>query len=850
MPVSYVPFDLQMGYIHHWLVAGPQAIEAQPLELLGNAASKVRVAQYYYEQESGIRQLPVEPGPLPESTFTVGGREAQWAYVACAEDHFVDLTDVYAAATYLRAWAYTQLVCADAQRLLLTLTTNGPTDLWLNGTHIQRGDSFDNHSSALEVTLHEGVNELLVRFEQVCAGACLHRFALRITEPAGSISTQIPTAIEDIAHRNQLASIFNQAYLDRDVFPSEEMIAVHWPDDLEASDDLIIRLQTPSARIYAESKASAAPGQSWSMVQAYQAPQGPLRLRFMPPLELYYDENLRVLREIPLWGMGRQAYSETVYGTYPERRLEALRHARRGRDDLFAESAKMALGQWEAVDVPVMLRSIGAIRRGEIDSPLCLVGLLGILHRWGEHDKFPTSLCEPLEACILGFTGWADAPNREGLGVEAESTQILLYAGEILAGQLYPKRTFADSGKTGQWHRERGERSALAWLRQRSAGGFADWDSGRAFEAELIALAHLMDLAETEGVWQMVGVILDKLLFTIALNAYRGVFGATQGAADVTSIKGGLLAPTSGIIRLLWGEGVFNHHLAGLVSIACMEDYQLPPLMPAIATTRRDELWNRECHRVGAGQTVNKVTYRTPDYLLASAQDYRPGERGRREHIWQATLGPEAVVYTTHPASMGRSAGHRPGFWLGNATLPRVAQWKDVLLAVYRLADEDWMGYTHAYFPAYAFDASVVRESPLGQTWAFAQQGEGYLALTAFPGLEWIIEGPGAYQELRAYGQNVVWCCQMGRAALDGTFEAFQERVLSRFLKLDGLTVQFETLRDETLTFGWEGPLVCNGEAQALSGFKHYENPYTVTDLDAPEMEIQSEQYLLRLRFE
>jgi len=280
-----------------------------------------------------------------------------------------------------------------------------------------------------------------------------------------------------------------------------------------------------------------------------------------------------------------------------------------------------------------------------------------------------------------------------------------------------------------------------------------------------------------------------------------------------------------------------------------MEDYALPPLVSDIATTGHDELWNHECHIIAEEKVVNKVTYRTPDYALASAQDYRPGEQGKREHIWQATLGPEAVVYSTHPACMGQSEAHIPGFWLGNATLPRVAQWKDVLIAIYNLPDNDWMGYTHAYFPAYAFDAHVIRENAQGQAWAFARKDEAYIALTASQGLTRTFQEPGAYRELRSYGKDIVWCCQMGRAALDGDFETFQERVLARPLTFEGLAIHFETLRGETLEFGWEDPLLYNGEEQPLSSFKHYENPYCVTDLDAPEMEIRSDKYLMRLKF-
>jgi len=49
-------------------------------------------------------------------------------------------------------------------------------------------------------------------------------------------------------------------------------------------------------------------------------------------------------------------------------------------------------------------------------------------------------------------------------------------------------------------------------------------------------------------------------------------------------------------------------------------------------------------------EQVNKITYKTPDYELSTAQDYRKGKAGYQQHIWQATLGPESVVFTLNPS--------------------------------------------------------------------------------------------------------------------------------------------------------------------------------------------------------
>jgi hypothetical protein len=236
--------------------------------------------------------------------------------------------------------------------------------------------------------------------------------------------------------------------------------------------------------------------------------------------------------------------------------------------------------------------------------------------------------------------------------------------------------------------------------------------------------------------------------------------------------------------------------------------------------------------------------------MLCSAQDYRPGEKGYQQHIWQATLGPSAVVFVTHPPCTGEQGAHRPNSWHGNYLLPRVAQWKDTLAAVHSLPDDDWMGFTHAYWPVYEFDEQTLQEGRDGQQWAFARVGSGYLALTATQGLSLVKTGPSAYRELRSYGQHNVWLCLMGREETDGSFADFQKAVLGLDMDLRELGVSCTTLRGQSFSFGWEGPLNVDGGEQPLSGFKHYDNPYCVAEMGAPQMDVQFGEYIVRLHFE
>jgi hypothetical protein len=298
----------------------------------------------------------------------------------------------------------------------------------------------------------------------------------------------------------------------------------------------------------------------------------------------------------------------------------------------------------------------------------------------------------------------------------------------------------------------------------------------------------------------------------------------------------------------MWGMGNYNENVMGTVSLACCRQYEIPDILYKIGTESPAAFWNREHHewRQNPSDTsaVNKVSYRTQDYMLSSAQDYRPGKDGHQEHIWQATLGPDAIVYVNHPTCMSEDDSRKPNLWTGNGILPRVAQWGDVLIAIYKIPQDDWLGFTHAYFPAVTFD-----EYRLQGKWAFARKGDGYLALFADKGLELIRNGQTAFRELRSFGTENIWICHMGQKILDGSFDDFQGKVLSMNIHFDNMCVSLNSLRGDGLSFGWDNAFVVNNQEQALTGFKHYENDHCVADFPAAQMDIVYMEEGLRLKF-
>ena len=250
--IAYLEYQLQNGYIHNWLVAGPQAIVVPDLDRFDGEDFKLQIARHYAERDPGFTQVPAE-----RDTFTVGDTTLAWRDVRCLDDHFVDLTAFYHTCHYLRAWAYAQVVYPSTQMVTCVLTTNGPADLWLNGQHIRRHEHFHHqipHSIPFEATFQEGHNEILVRFEEVAVRECPYVMALQIVERnAHEIPVLLPTRVEHVARRQLLERVFEAAYIERHVYTKYDEVAVRWPDTLRETCSLVVRLQKPPGRIYMES---------------------------------------------------------------------------------------------------------------------------------------------------------------------------------------------------------------------------------------------------------------------------------------------------------------------------------------------------------------------------------------------------------------------------------------------------------------------------------------------------------------------------------------------------------------------------------------------------------------------
>jgi hypothetical protein len=240
-------------------------------------------------------------------------------------------------------------------------------------------------------------------------------------------------------------------------------------------------------------------------------------------------------------------------------------------------------------------------------------------------------------------------------------------------------------------------------------------------------------------------------------------------------------------------------------------------------------------------EAVNILTCRTPATMLSTAQDYRKGFGGDQQHIWQATLGPEAVCFTTHPAD--REEG-TPNAWTGSGLLPRAAQYRNLVIVIYRLRRIPALYVpvdrfaTHAWLPRDAFDAVVEQDD-----WVFARKGAGYLALRSMQPTTWQEDG----RVLLAAGRRNIWICQLGWAGEDGDFEHFMRAISRAELRFRGLQVMYDSPGHGRVRFGWRGPLRVNRRAVPLKGYPRYQNPYVQAPFDPDHITLRAGGHTLRV---
>jgi hypothetical protein len=271
---------------------------------------------------------------------------------------------------------------------------------------------------------------------------------------------------------------------------------------------------------------------------------------------------------------------------------------------------------------------------------------------------------------------------------------------------------------------------------------------------------------------------------------------------------------------------------------------------------------------------ANTYGWRNETVSLATVVDHRFGDMRDQIHAWQATLGPGALVFTTHPRtdvpeSDTWSDDGKPGYWTGEASIPRSAQHERTAIHIYQPGwDERTNGllwgifgyrdFTHAYVPQDRFD-EVRRDG----RWTFARKGDGYIALWSWREPDWRPSDPATtptdgqtkpFDLVAAGGPDNVWIVEVGDASVATSFDAFVSDVRGSEPEVtrddDGFDVAWTSPTSGKVTFGSTAAFTVDGEEQPLDEYPRHESRWGTVEAQDTQFVLTGDATTLQLDFD
>jgi len=511
--------------------------------------------------------------------------------------------------------------------------------------------------------------------------------------------------------------------------------------------------------------------------------------------------------------------------------------ANRGREPIWTEVARYALGQYDQVDEDVIRETCAFIAARKDCADFVIQGLLRLMYWEREEQRLSPELNALMKDTVLGFKYWVDEPGDTVMYMGSENHRLLFHVAEWMAGQLYPTEEFTNSLQRGLYHATKGRMYITEWLRQRGRFGFDEWHSNSYYPISIAPIVNVYDfsIGEDYKLREMAGAVLDYAFYNLAADALDGVFGTTHGRSYGIYVKYPDFEGTSATCWLVYGTGSLVKGTSGMAPVTiATSHYELPKILADIAADDQAVIESRV--RQGlmreTAPHADLIVYRTPDYMVSGLQDHLKGEYESSTHVAQVTLRNKVVIFWSCPHTSGEGSGLRPDYWSGHTTLPRVVQVRNVMSLSWRLSEFAWM--THCFFEQERFD-----EARLDGSWAFARVGSGYVGIYSQHGMRVGDEGPYAGRELICHAEANTWLVECGREADWGSFDAFVAALSAAGVETDGEAVRYASPSVGSFVTGWNVTPTVNGEPIQLHGYPMVDSDWAYSRFGSGELKVR-----------
>lgn len=659
-------------------------------------------------------------------------------------------------------------------KIRFQLYTAGSIQIWINDELQEVFEPFTRNyesSTMIELNFQQGINDIKVLMEDLAERDCNYVFKM-VNKSNDVIDGFIP--LENEADYRMKEEFLYSLYPLKDIFLEGDIVIAS--EQLERTDDLQLSIEiNPSNTVSLEAEMQDGNITEFKMldknvvikknqnkiildkVDLFES-SGLTRIR----INIELNNNKFISREMVFSVYNSAKFSKLVQqNTLEERKVSALEYfSKLDIDDINVAIANIYLDQYRKVDLFSKYRSAFALIEQKGDcSDFILAPLLATYSKYG--DRFNKSFHKKFKKLVLDFRYWIDEPGNDVMWYFSENHALLFHVSQYLAGNLYKNDVFTVSGRKGIKQYEKGRERLYQWFKDFFENGFSEWNSTTYFPIDFIGFFSLYIAAPDKDIKMLAKKGLDYTFKIMAINYHGGTLASTYGRVYEHTLKAMPLGELSNIMQIVWNNGFFNNALRASTLLS-MTDYS-PPKEYNDFLKMKDDF---TAEYVQGKNEVYIYQYKTKEYSLSSAINYKPGQHGHQQHIGNISLGDGVFLWINNPGEKAFSGVGRPSYWAGNKILPRVRQFKNTAFYEYNLAKTEEKTI-HLYLPFWSLDEIILNR------WIAIRRHNSYVGIYFSQGYSVYKNSAIKNRAITSTGEDhqVIVKCSSKKEA--GSFEAF-----------------------------------------------------------------------------
>ena len=244
------------------------------------------------------------------------------------------------------------------------------------------------------------------------------------------------------------------------------------------------------------------------------------------------------------------------------------------------------------IHMKILFSTLEFINSRQDCADFALAGIIRLYYQLIDSNLLSDEFKEAAKRTILGFKYWPDEPGIDSMCYWTENHHILFSSCEYLAGQLFKDEIFTNSGMTGKEKMVKAKKRIDKWLYLRFYTGFNEWLSNIYYEEDFPPLLNLLDFSEDITLANKSKVVIDLMLYDMAINSYYGMLSCTHGRTYTKAKLNPYQDATIDISKLMFGMGRFKEQAnMSTVVFTLSKKYELPKVIFDIATDTNNLEW-------------------------------------------------------------------------------------------------------------------------------------------------------------------------------------------------------------------------------------------------------------------